>query len=557
MMFLFAAALLLTQAESTDDPIPPALIQAKKAEIERQASAAVRSALLPICLGRCELLGVDVEVEAHKKLVGAMPGFERDAKMQIDITAKSLTVSVAADQKLTPATRSGLTQAVKAAVVGFSPNIDVALKPFDFPQPRNEAAAPIIISMSKTDGERAPAAATLPTVLAPPPPPPLTPLERLLGALADAAPTLLGIVLVTLCLLGLLWFWRRPRPVVVEPTVEKETEAEIEALKEEEAAALASPLLVACSGNRRLRCAVVRELLLHSDERSAEALRFLGPEALSDFHSTSLAPHLARAYALLREKSSNDETRRAALTELEQLIADELSDGAPDARFYQLELIEPPVFVAVIQSLGEQDRVHLLTTAPRHLRAAYLRTLSEQARHAFFATVLDVGEKPKADVLDVLATRLAHQIDEKNAAYANARGVAGDIGDELEGLEPAAQARLMHSLAQKKLLWSEVASEQVVSDQQIVEASDDVVDALLVSAPPEAVVVFLHSTSAEVRLRLQGKLPSYLKALYAAETQRELSEQEVKRARASVFRVFRRLSRDTLPPPPANVSVAK
>ncbi len=516
-LLLLALAFAQTDAE---------LIAAKKSEVERQATAAVRTALLPICLGRCELLGVDVEVEAQKSSPDAMPGFESIAKVQTRAWVKTLVINVAADQKLSAGTRSGLTQAVQAAVVGLAPTIDVRLRPFDFPEPRNEAVSPIVISMPKSEPEKTPAPQL------PPAAPPPSPLERLLGALADASPWLLGMILgfvgIALLVLFCVRLWRSGQA----PVAAREAAPPGDASHAHEPAPIpSSPLLLQCKENRALRAAVVRRLLTDaSSEHTGPALRLLGEEALLDFHATSLTPVLPRAYGLLRASRESPE----ALITLEKHIAAELENGEPDPRLYRLQTIEPAVFSAVVHALGEADGRALLLRAPEHLRAEHVRTLAPTAQQAFFSAALDQRTPAGEASPSTLAERVDQAVARLAESYTQAVQAAQLMAD---------QPALLQKVLDGGPLWADVAADLLATEEALLGADDELVDLLILSAPPEALVCFLCGAGPELRLRLQGKLPAYLRALYEADKGRVIAEDEAQRARALVFGEFRRLKR--------------
>jgi uncharacterized small protein (DUF1192 family) len=514
---IFILSLLLTQTDTE-------LTLKKKAEVEARASATVRSTLAPICLGRCELLGVEAEVDVRKATPDAMPGFESVAKVLTQVDVESLVVRVAADLKLSPSTRAGIPQAIRAALSGLSSEVDVRMDPFDFPQPRNDAASPIVISMPKSEAERAPASAPVWSI---PPPAGVTPLDRLLISLAEAAPWLLGLVLSFLGVAFLRWVWRKP----VDEVVEVDEAVVSSPGVEREAQVVESRLLRQCIDNQTLKTAVVRALLLDSKEdRLGAQLRLLGDDALADFHGTMFSAELPRAYALMRRAPKDPD----ALSMLESLIASELQNGAPDPRLHRLYTVAPPVFVAVVGALEKNDADALMLMAPQHLRSAYVHSLSDDAQRAFFVAALDVKRAPSGDALQAMIERVEAEILDKEASYLHARAAAEDLSDD-----PA----LLQRVIDAKPLWAGVARELFVTEESLLSADDETLDLLIVSSPPDAVVKFLAHAEKELALRLQGKLPAYLRALYDAEAGRATSDLALQRARKTVFSVYRRLSR--------------
>jgi hypothetical protein len=133
-----------------------------------------------------------------------------------------------------------------------------------------------------------------------------------------------------------------------------------------------------------------------------------------------------------------------------------------------------------------------------------------------------------------LCERANRELQAKAAAYEQARQAAAHLGDD---------TRMAQSVLKGDPLWGEVAADLLVTEKDLLEASDDLVDSLIVTAPPDALVCFLCGAGAELRLRLQGKLPAYLRAMYNADASRVIPDDEAQRARATVFRVFRRLKR--------------
>jgi hypothetical protein len=202
LFFLIAAAAAPTQ--DGDEPVDTAALQQQKHADEERLTGEIRDLVTSICGGRCELLAVEAEVREKKEVRDRLPGFEKLAKVDKQYVLDKATVRIAADDKLSASTKSGLVRAIKGKLQDAAPAIDVRLQPFDWPTPRGEA--PIVLTTQNEDHKAA-------EPVAPPAPLPSAK-EKLWLAFAGAAPWLFALfmllVFVSLLLSQFFALWRQP-----------------------------------------------------------------------------------------------------------------------------------------------------------------------------------------------------------------------------------------------------------------------------------------------------------------------------------------------------------
>src|SRR5690554_5566740 len=100
LAFLLASSVLSVASAQDLSPRERDSVRAAQASTKKAAKDSVAALFARLCPGRCEVIGVEVEMEAPRALGPVTPGFESVTGASLSVDPKSIQVSVLLDSKL-------------------------------------------------------------------------------------------------------------------------------------------------------------------------------------------------------------------------------------------------------------------------------------------------------------------------------------------------------------------------------------------------------------------------------------------------------------------------
>ncbi len=516
-----AALLSLFLLAAPEAPGSPAAV---RADVVRRAEALARPLLAGLCGERCTLLRADAQVVEEEVKKDALPGFESLAQVERRVNARRLTLDVATDAELSAGAQKAVVAALETALVDLAAVVEVKTQPLAWaPQrpPPVPPSSPVVVTM-----QPAPAVPVAAPSLE----------ERWQASLAEAAPWVLGLWGAAL-LFG--WALRRrqvaPGASSAPPRALAETTSPGQA---HETGRLESSILEGCRQNPALGAAVWRRLLEggRPGTELGPLAPLLGEAALAILQDD---PTLVPALVALSRSRTGAAVDPGRVAELEGIVLHERHAGLHDARFAFLQGLSAEAFGSLLLRFSGPERAALLALGPAAHRRAHVAGLAAPERQAALSSTLATALEP--ELLDALAgpaQAAARAAREEEAAE---RRAAELLQDQLDGLPLSEQAALLGVLSGQSQTWLRVIERHVVTEQHVAEADDELLRALCVAVPPEALAAFLAVAAEGLRRRLVAAAPSFVRsALGDLAAQPPEAQAEGRRAVLSAFKELRR-----------------
>ncbi len=499
-------------ARSTYGMHETAAVDQEQARVQTQAEQAIQTLFSRLCPGRCELVGVDVQMNDAKPAAGATPGFDSVGPQAFDVSAKSVTASVLVDSKLPSNFKSNLPRMIEYQLHGLASKVDVHQELLDFPTPQNEPMPPARPEPRRARRAQPPQppmpqankdaadkdASPKPAKPAPTKPEP-TDWWKKISPIVGAALPWVGLMLVLLLLFALgMVFMQRAAELFIDRASRRDDTAVDEAARPGERADV-DALRAELNQSRSLRNQVMRQWVDEDPARVAQLVQLVGPEVLDDLKSDpQLRPQLqavSQEVAATSEPIEPDEAARLARQARARLNAARLvhQDAALASDWAFLEGLSAGRLRRILRHCTPSEKLYVVGKLPGPLRASYLEGLGADQRREFFSSgSLDALDRSQAQAL---AARLRQAAED-----------AAHVGGEVE-----VRATLMRDMLQAQHL-----DEQLQSVREMTSYRPEVADALLSMTCLEATATVVPG---DVRAEVLHQLPVATLTTFLAGTQ--------------------------------------
>lgn len=514
--FLILAFLLVSSLATAQDLSPRERdsVRAAQASTKKAAQDSVAALFARLCPGRCEVIGVEVEMEAPRALGPVTPGFESVTGASLSVDPKSIQVSVLLDSKLPRNFQRNIPRMIQHRLGSLAPVVEVRPELLDFPEPQLEPLPPFYPEPPRSQ----PAPAPMPD------PAPLP--EPAAEEVKEAPPAPVGepsvwesfgpwigpLIMAILLFLMMLYLLKRIAEIAKPQTSETESVArkrsvDVEALREE---VLASRPV----RNRMMRAWVNEDL-----DGAVRAVHVLGPDVLNDLKSEKgLKPALQQvAKGLVETPEPIDAELESVVAQIRTRLraAQVLHDDSAAAEWEFLEGVAPGSVMQAAQKLTPAELLHVVGHLRPEIQGALMERLTKEGRESLFSGAAKGLSRTESQEL---ASRFRRAVEE----FGQESSEAQVLGAMLGSLNAAEQEETMRELRQKRpQLAAEVLSGHLLESAVSYAPPEAVADALL-RVELESLAAFARGSSQAIRDSLLSLVSGSRKAALEAELSLEI-----------------------------------
>lgn len=393
-------------------------VQRVKTETARSAQESVEALFARLCPGRCELIGVDVEMESPRPLGEVTPGFEAVTGGNFASDAKSVNVSVLLDSKLPRNFQRNIPRMIQHRLASLAPVIQVRPEVLDFPEPQLEPMPPYLPEPPRSAPEPRPLPAEVPVKAEEPITPPVPPEPIREPSFMDALAPWIGPLVMSLLLFAMMLFMlRKIAQVTATPTSENSADlarrpvVDVEQLRDD------------LMASRPVRNRVMRQWLDDDIDGVALAVHTLGPELLADLKSEPLLKPRMNAVAekVLQMPEVTPELLEQLARDVRSRVTSAqvtLDERSTPREWEFLEGLNVSALTRTLDGISARELMHVTSLLRSDTQSALLDSLPERRRRDLF--VSNTGAPLSRTESNDLATRLKRAAEEISGASGEA-----------------------------------------------------------------------------------------------------------------------------------------
>jgi len=382
-----------------------------QAETTRAARESVETLFARLCPGRCELIGVEVEMESPRAMGQVTPGFESVTPDAFSVDAKTVQVSVLLDSKLPRNFQRNIPRMIQHRLAALAPVISVRPELLDFPEPQLEPIPPYYPEPPRS----APTPAPLPKMDFPEPPlkveePPVSaPAPAESKSFMDALAPWIGPLVMAFLLFLMMLFMLKKISEISRPAAEGSTDlakrsvVSLDDLKDE------------LMASRPVKNSVMRKWLEDDVDGAARAIHAFGPELISDIKTDSaLRPKIqlvADRLMNLGELTPEDLEKVIQDSRVRLRAAQVLHESASTPTEWEfLEGLQVRSIYRILEGLTPRELMHVVSMTRTDVQSALMEQLPERSRRDLFVSAGSPMSRSESQELAMRLRRAAEEL---------------------------------------------------------------------------------------------------------------------------------------------------